>query len=203
MFLYAYLFALIVGGVLLGSSVLLGGHDDDLDFDADGDLDLDVGGDADFDVDVDADAGGLDKGLSLDSEGDALWFLKSLRFWTFFLAFFGLTGVTLDGLDLAGQWVSFAVALAVGGVVGGTAAWSIRKLSRDVSGAVPEGTDYVGKTARVVVPIRDGSVGKVRVELRGAIVDVLATSDEAFSAQEEAIIIEMEDGRARIAHVDD
>lgn len=200
MFLYAYLFALIVGGVLLGTSVLLGGHDGDVDVDADGDFDFD----GDLDVDVDADVGGgIDKDLALDSDGDALWFLKSLRFWTFFLAFFGLTGITLDGLDLATQWIAFALAMGVGSAVGMSAAWSIRKLSRDVSGAIPEGSDYVGKTARVVVPIREGSVGKVRVELRGAIVDVLATSDESFSAKEEAIIIEMSDGRARIAHVDD
>ena len=41
--MYAYLGALVFGGVLLFSSILLGGHDDG-DFDADGDVDRLRGG---------------------------------------------------------------------------------------------------------------------------------------------------------------
>ncbi|MDH5492526.1 MAG: hypothetical protein OEY14_11300, partial [Myxococcales bacterium] len=58
MLVYAYLFCLVLGGVLLGASILLGGHDDadlggDGSFDADADLALDA--DADLALDADAD----------------------------------------------------------------------------------------------------------------------------------------------------
>ena len=51
--LYAYITALILGGILLGASLLLGG-------DVDADVDLDVDADVDLDADADVDAGDAD-----------------------------------------------------------------------------------------------------------------------------------------------
>jgi membrane protein implicated in regulation of membrane protease activity len=194
MLIYAYLFALILGGVLLAASILLGGH-----------------GDSDADVDADADAG-LDKDLPVLSghEGDisgvdAFWAFRSIRFWTFFLAFFGLTGLVLDGLGLVGSsLVTALVATGMGAGSGFVAAGLLRWLGRDESGHIASSSDYIGRTVKVLLPVPKHGVGKVRLELRGSSVDVLATTDEEgpITPEEEAIIIEMDGLRARIARLE-
>ncbi|MEM9072554.1 MAG: NfeD family protein [Myxococcota bacterium] len=193
MLMMVYIGALVFGGVLLGSSILLGGHDD-ADLDADGDLDVD----ADADVEV-------DKSIDFSGDGaDVLWIFKSLRFWTFFLAFFGLTGVLLDGLGLvASQAVTLVLALAMGGGLGVLAAGVIRALSRDETSEAAGEADYIGKSAQVVVPIRKGGVGKVRVEVKGQQVDLLAEADEEIGSADEVLVVEMDGTRARVARVDD
>jgi len=52
--------------------------------------------------------------------------LRSRRFWTFFISFFGMTGLVLDGLDLMGPAVSFIVAVAIGAVAGAGASAAVR-----------------------------------------------------------------------------
>lgn len=201
MLIYLYLFTLIVGAVLLGASILLGGHDADVEADVDADLD------ADFDAEADLD-GGLDKDVELGGHGDFSGFLTtflSLRFWTFFLAFFGLTGLVLDLFDLVGSsWITLALALAMGLGVGAGAMAALRKLAGETSGHAVESADYIGKTARVVVPFGGAGVGKVRVDVKGSSVDLLASGieEDAFKGREEVLIVEMEGSRARVARVD-
>lgn len=192
MLIYVYVFTLIVGAVLLGGSILLGGHDD---------------ADADGDVDADAEAeGGLDK--EVGGHGDASGFLLSflsLRFWTFFFAFFGLTGLVLDLFDLVGNaWLTLGIALGMGFGTAAGAMAVIRALSADTSGKAVESKDYVGKTARVIVPFEGSKVGKVRVDVKGSSVDLLATGieEDEFRGREEVLIVEMEGSRARVARVD-
>jgi membrane protein implicated in regulation of membrane protease activity len=192
MLIYLYLFALILGGVLVLASILLGGHGE---------------------TDADADAGaGLDKDLPVlegqagDISGvDVFWAFRSIRFWTFFLAFFGMTGLVLDGLGLVGSSIVAAIlATGMGAASGFVAAGLMRWLGRDESGHIASSSDYVGKTVRVLLPVGRDQVGKVRLELRGASVDVLATTDEEgpITSEEEAIIIEMDGPRARIARLE-
>jgi len=216
MLIYFYLFAVIVGGVLLGASILLGGdHDSDADADLDGHADFDADVDADADLAADHDAG-LDHDADHVAHGDMdvahggldyfLWSFRSVRFWTFFLAFFGLTGLALDGLGLIDSWpVALGLAIAMGTLSGLGATAAIRALASDTSGSVASSSDYVGKTVRVIVPVEKDGMGKVRVQLKGNTVDVLATTDEikSFASREEAMIIEMDGTRARIARVND
>lgn len=51
---------------------------------------------------------------------------RSRRFWTFFVSFFGMTGLILDGLDLMGPTVAFLVAVAMGAVIGAGASAAVR-----------------------------------------------------------------------------
>jgi membrane protein implicated in regulation of membrane protease activity len=205
MFVYLYLFALIVGGVLLGASILLGG-DHDADADADADVDADVDADAGVDAhgDLDHSHGTMDMG-GHGPAGALLAALRSFRFWTFFLAFFGLTGLVLTWLGLVDSDL-LALALSGGmGAVSGLGVFGVlRHLSSDDSGSVASSNDYVGKTAKVVVPVSPGGVGKVRLQLRGTTVDVLATSieEESVGAREEVLIVEMDGTRAKVARVD-
>jgi len=188
--IYVYLFSLIVGGILLGASILLGGQDTDVD--ADGDLDVD----GDLDADADADHGDV---------GGFFYSFLSMRFWVFFLAFFGLTGITLDGLNLVGAWW-FSLLLAIGmGTASGLAAVKlIRRLGSGKEARVVSNDDYVGKTARVLVPFEGERVGKVRVELRGNTIDLLASGldGEGYGGADEVLIVEMEGTRARVARMD-
>jgi len=55
--------------------------------------------------------------------------LRSRRFWTFFVSFFGMTGLILDGLELMSAALSFIVAVGVGAVAGATASAAMRIVS--------------------------------------------------------------------------
>jgi len=52
--------------------------------------------------------------------------VRSRRFWTFFVSFFGMTGLILDGLDLMSPTVSFLVAGGIGAVAGAGASAAVR-----------------------------------------------------------------------------
>lgn len=181
MLIYAYVFALVLGSILLGASFLLGGGDDaDVDHDTDTDSDSDYG-----------DLVGL------------FGVLASVRFWTFFAAFFGLTGILFDGLGLAGPLVSLGLAVAVGFVTGWTAVTLINRLSADEVGVAAGVDDYVGKTGEVLIAIGPNKLGKIRIELKGTTVDVLADSEESSLARgEQALIVEMRGSTAAVVKLD-
>lgn len=209
MFLAAYLFALVLGGTLLGASIVLGGH---AEADApeleggDADLDAHPGGDhepadhADHHADPTAPPVGdlvqVARGLPARRRA-RLAGLFSLRFWTFFAAFFGLTGVTLEGLGLAAALPALVAALLMGLMAGGTATAAFRRLSASTTGIAAASRDYVGKSGRVLVPIHPGGLGKIRMTLRGTTVDVLAAAEgETIDVGEQALVIEMRDTTA-------
>lgn len=52
--------------------------------------------------------------------------VRSRRFWTFFVSFFGMTGLVLDGLDLMGPLVSLVVAVGIGTIMGAGASAAVR-----------------------------------------------------------------------------
>ncbi|MEM9860591.1 MAG: NfeD family protein [Myxococcota bacterium] len=196
MLTYLYLATLVFGGVLLGASILLGGQDD---LDADGDLD----GGGDLDADLDAD-GGVDKGFDVGAAEAFFWPLKSVRFWTFFSAFFGLTGLALQGLGLMTEMTRLAAAIAMGSATGLSASYAIRRLAQNELGRGTESSDYIGKSARVMVPVKPGGVGKVRVQVGGSHVELLAVTDDEheITGEDEVLVVDIEGTRARIARLD-
>lgn len=195
MYVYLYLFSFALGGILLLASIFLGDKD---------------GGAGDSDTgDADADAGpsqGIDHGV-LDSHGSVAGLFTaflSLRFWMFFLAFFGLTGLTLDGLDLIeSSPVALVISLAMGLVTGQVTVAVFRSLSASETSTAASAHDYVGKSGRVLVSFGPGSLGKLRLTLKGTTVDVLATSDDErpFASGDEAMVIQMNDTTAMVARV--
>ena len=56
----------------------------------------------------------------------AVRMLRSRRFWTFFVSFFGMTGLILDGLDLMDPAIAFVVAVGMGAVAGAGASAAVR-----------------------------------------------------------------------------
>ncbi len=194
MLLNVYLFAFALGAVLLIASIFMGG--DDADVGADADVD------ADADADVDGDADHHDGGGEI---GGFFGALTSLRFWTFFAATFGLTGALLEWQGvLDNAWIALALAVAVGFIAGYFAVETFRRLAAGETGHVAGAKDYVGKSGRVLVAIVPGAVGKVRVEVRGSTVDLLATNDEGITIAigEHALVIEMRGTTALVAPLD-
>lgn len=193
-----YAFALVLGGVLLVGSLVLGSDteadaDVDLDADFDADVDLDAEADLDTDVDADADSDG-------PSHGDLATVFLSLRFWTFFGTFFGLTGVALQGLGLLPSPIVLLVALVVGAVCGFAAALAFRLLSRDEVGTVASSREYVGQTGRMLLAAGPTTTGKIRLTLRGTTVDVLASTrgGESLAPGETALVVEMRGATALV-----
>jgi membrane protein implicated in regulation of membrane protease activity len=193
-----YVGALILGGGLLGASAILGAHGHDHDHDHDfGHHDADHG----HDQDHDADQGHI-------GAAEALWMpILSLRFWTFFLAFFGLTGSLLDGLGRVGLvsgpwWVALVLALVLGLASGYAVSAIVRalKTKRVSSDVVPE-VDYVGKVGEVLLDVSPGESGLVRLEVKGTSIDLPATV-EAGAAKlargEQVLVMAWERGRLAI-----
>lgn len=218
--IFAYAFSLALGGVLLGASILLGGQDDadadagGADFDADVDVDADFDFDADADLDVDAGGVDLDHGtqalvhVSDAAHGDAAGFLTaflSLRFWTFALTFFGLTGVVLTGLALASSGAAAGLAIAMGIGTGQGAVAAFRALGNTKESEAATTRDYVGLTGRVLLGFGPGQKGKIRVVVKNTTVDLLATSDEKvpFETGDQALVVQLEGHTAIVAHVKD
>jgi hypothetical protein len=52
--------------------------------------------------------------------------VRSRRFWTFFVSFFGMTGLILDGLNIMSPGVSLLVAVGIGAVTGAGASAAMR-----------------------------------------------------------------------------
>ena len=113
MLINIYILSLVLGAVLLGASLFL----------SDRRVDADDQTRAHDDTTRPSELGQLD-GVG---GGDFLIrTLRSRRFWTFFVSFFGMTGLILDGLDLMSPIVSLIVAIAVGAVAGAGASAAIR-----------------------------------------------------------------------------
>lgn len=199
-----YLILLLVGGVLVAVSALAGG---DAELDLDADVDADVDADADLDADADADADSAHVGVHGGfADGLSAWVpFASLRFWTFFMAFAGLTGTLLTLLGLMGPIGTGVTAGALGYACGLGITVAIRHLKKkSVSSTVTE-ADFVGATGRVLLPVRVGEVGQVRVSIRGRDVDCMAiTEDDALDAEREVLVYEVrEDGVLVVTGVKD
>lgn len=203
-----YIGALLFGGLLLALSLFAGGDEDadgDGHADLDGHGDLDGHADADIDAEADFDAHGH-AGLDHSHDhalGDSavLSTFASLRFWTFFFAFGGGTGVPLTLLGLPPVVVAIAAAV-MGGVSGGFAAWAFRYLGRNQLSSSLSADDWIGRTAKVVVPVSHERPGKILLSFDNEVKELVAlsagVSDGAIGVGEEVIVVSMNDGIAKV-----
>ncbi len=184
--LTAYLTSLIIGGSLLMLSIFAGG-DHEMDHDLElgtGDLEMDL--DFDVEVDGDADFGGF------DVHGFDAWLpIGSLRFWTFFAAFFGLVGTALSlvgGLSMA---LILAPAIGTGYLSGVTATKVLKALTTQSVGKVLSGADLVGVSGVLVLPVGPKTPGKIRFQLAGRVMEETAYSEESLAIGARALIIDI------------
>ena len=208
--LLTYVFCLIVGGAFVGLSVFGGLGDADVDADMDADFDVDADMDADFDVDADVDGDfdlDVDDAYDKDIEvavGRRFNPLTSFKFYTFALAFFGLTGVVFTLLNL---WAStmgvFLLSLGTGMFAGVAVAWALHLVNQSEGSEGITNRDYMGASAEVVLPIGSGKRGKVKMHLKGRTIEMLAESPDdevVLDLNEECFVLGVEDGVAKVVH---
>lgn len=166
-----YMVALGAGGTLVLMTLLLGG-----DSHADADLDS-----PDFDPDVDAHVG----------VGDVLesWLpLASFRFWTFFLAFFGLAGTLFTASGSLGKWPGALAAGAVGYGAGLFMTKLMKNLRKSNVDSKLSSNDWIGQDAKVVIPLEKGALGKIRMSVKGRTVEVMAESEQTLKQNEDVVV---------------
>lgn len=191
--LQIFLIALIVGAGLLLFSLFASGH---------GGGKPEIDGHADLHADADHDHdGGFDGGA-------LAWLpLASLRFWTFFMAFFGATGTALTFIERdINAWVLLAIAVAMGYVCGAAAVSVFRYMRRSETTSNLAVDDYIGETAVVRVSVARGKTGKVRLELKGRTLELLAETEEEtpFAVKDQAMIYAMtEQGHVILTRAND
>src|SRR5688572_15274706 len=123
----------------------------------------------------------------------------SLRFWVFAAFAFGLTGTVIRVLGLASPLLALLLAVLVGFGSGALAVWVFRALARSESSSAVASDDLIGQLGRVLVPLAPGATGKVRLDLRGQAVDMLATTDDASIGAGELVLVESV--REHVLHV--
>jgi membrane protein implicated in regulation of membrane protease activity len=186
-----YLAALILGlGVLLLQFVMPGA-------DADGAHAPELGGHGD--IDVHHDVGG--HGGHGDGQGDsgAIAIFISFRFWTFGLMAFGFVGTLLHFLKLAGHVTSLTAAVSVGLLSGFLASFAMRAIARSQTSSGGEADEAIGQIGRVLIPLERGKHGKIRIEVHGRLVDLIATTDD--ERLEGGATVMVEEMRGTTAHV--
>jgi membrane protein implicated in regulation of membrane protease activity len=180
------------------------GADAELDADLDGDVDMDGDVDADADVDVDADAD-ADADHHVDHQaphdhghagalGGFVALFLSTRFWIFASAGFGLSGSLLTYATGVGATPTLITAVVMGLVSGLSAALAFRALKRTASAQVSHTTKAVGSIGRVIVPVGTTGVGKIRVEMQGQSVDLMAKTSGVRIDIGDAVVVEEVEG---------
>jgi membrane protein implicated in regulation of membrane protease activity len=159
-----YLGCLAFGGLLLGVSAFAG-HDHAHD----------IG------HDHDTDKGG----------GSGAYALLSVRFWSFFVAFFGLTGAVLTWFAALNAAVVAVIAVAAGGGTGYGASRLLDALARGPLGVVSGSGGHLGREGKLLLPVDKVQRGKVRLSIGGASTDLVAETegDEALPAGTSVLVV--------------
>ena len=188
--LAVYTIATIVGGGLVLFSALGGlGHHASID-----------GGSVGFDHSHGGDSG--------DGHGGVhdFWIpFLSIRFWTYFAAAFGGMGLALTFLKMSAEPVTGLVSATVGAALGLTVTWIMRLLPRVTMHNTVLSEDFVGKEARVLVAGEGVQPGKIRVSIKGELIDILAKREDggAIKSGETVVVVGLEGNEARVAHMDE
>jgi hypothetical protein len=194
-----YLGALGLGGVLILASVVLGGGDHDSDAHGDVDHDADLDHDHDHDHDLAHGHGDAAHGVE-HAAGAGPWLpFLTMRFWTFALATFGLTGALLTLLDFS-QLIAAPVSTVMGLGLGTGISWGFRQLRLSSPTGSTGMRNLAGRDGTVLLPISPGGLGKVRLLIDGQYVDVPARTRDAhkLGLKQSVIVVEVIDGVAEV-----
>ncbi len=174
--LTVYLAALAFGLVLIGASVFQGdgGGQDSGDGDAPGE----GHGDADH--------------------GAFLTNLLSLRFWTYALGAFGMSGTALSLLGV-GSAVHVPVSLVLGFLVGAGVAALFRQLGSGTATGPASTEAFLGSEAEVVLPLLPDGLGKIRLHIGEQDLELPArTGGPPIEIRERVVVVRFRDGVAEV-----
>jgi hypothetical protein len=187
-----YVGAAMFGGIVLGVSLVTGGHEGDHDHDHAG-------------HDHDHDSIGKTLDLAKDTGHDVQWLwmpFLSLRFWIFFLASFGLTGTLLSLVGFQEPLVGL-ISTPFGAAIGWGAAQVFRQIRTDQVTATTNLSTYAGLEAKVMVPVRPGDLGKISVSTLAGRVEMPAKSRDGtvLEAGATVLIASVVDGTADVTGI--
>ncbi|HET7747723.1 MAG TPA: NfeD family protein [Vicinamibacteria bacterium] len=125
--------------------------------------------------------------------------LLSTRALVYGLFAFGFVGGALHVPGLLRPTGALLVALLAGAVTTLAVGYVLRALGHPLAAGTGDLSEAIGRTARVLVPVAPQQRGKVRVQLKGHAVDMLATTDgAAIPAGADVVVAEI---RGDVAHV--
>ncbi len=126
--------------------------------------------------------------------------VASLRFWTYFCAFFGVAGLLLSLLAGLGSGVVLGLSLFMGLSAGVIIASLARALNRSQSTSTVGQAELAGRSGEVLVEIAPGRPGKVRLDLGGELLDLPAIADGALAlpAGARIVVLSFEGERALV-----
>jgi membrane protein implicated in regulation of membrane protease activity len=126
--------------------------------------------------------------------------LTGLRFWSFALLAFGLVGTLLTMFGFATGGVALALAAVAGVVSGVFAATVVNRLLHASPQTSASYGDVLGRVGRLIVPVTPDGPGKVRVDVGGTSVDLIARAREAIDLGEAVVVEEVtSDGEAQVS----
>jgi membrane protein implicated in regulation of membrane protease activity len=184
-----YWICFIAGGFLVALAALTGL--DGIDFGTDWDLDVEL-----------RTPSNAQTSQGPPGEGRSRrWWLPvfSLKFWTFGSCFFGLTGLLFSRFyPLLPPLAIAALALGVGLSLGTAMAWIVSSLPARQVDSLIRTQDLVGLMGTVEIPFDASCKGKVRVGVKGVVVDFPAfTTEESkgFVKGEPVLIVGVENNK--------
>ncbi|NJK41066.1 MAG: NfeD-like protein [Acaryochloridaceae cyanobacterium SU_2_1] len=124
--------------------------------------------------------------------------IKSLKFWTFGSCFFGLTGLLLSRLSAPfSAPIIFAIALGVGLICGTAMSSVLLYLRGQQADSLVSQEDLMGLMATVEIPFDASSRGKVRLQVKGNILDMVALTDDlkTFEPGEQVFVVGTQDSQ--------
>lgn len=174
-----YLLTAILGGTLVVFSAIAGADDG-----ADTDHDTDASGDQDGET----------------SDAGAWVAIFSLRFWTYTLGALGSTGALLTWLTDLPSGLTFAASSLTGLFAGFSISTAMRLLKRTQNSSLPDRRSLLGSAARVLVTVRPHEIGKIRLDVGGEILDLLAVTDSerALEPGTQVVVVALEGDKARV-----
>jgi membrane protein implicated in regulation of membrane protease activity len=112
---------------------------------------------------------------------------------------FGFVGLALHVPGMLSPAGALVVAFAAGAATALAVGYTLRTLGHPSASGTGDLRDALGRRGRVIVPVAPDARGKVRVQLKGHQVDLLATTDAAeMPAGTEVVVSEI---RGEVAHV--
>ena len=137
---------------------------------------------------------GIDSSHPVDGPG-----LLSTRGLVFGLFGFGLVGSLLQIPGLAVPRVALAAALLGGLASDAVAVWAFRTLGSPAASGAADLSEAIGRRGRVIVACLRDKRGKVRVEIKGLSVDILAVTEERqLAVGADVVIVDVQDDVARV-----
>jgi len=128
-----------------------------------------------------------------------------MRFWVYFVGGFGLFGLATTFLNVTVEPIRMFASLATGLLAGTIAAYLMRWARRDDTDSSVKEADFLGVTGTMVVPPTNGEPGKIRVSVKGDLIDMLALPLEGASIAkgDEIVVVTVEGDRAVVAKASD